>query len=75
MEVSPTASETAVAALAEILSDQDMHIKQIRLLVFMVPNSMSGKTKVVRRRIKNYTLHAIYTNYHYHRLNLLLRAK
>ena len=39
---------------------------QIRLLIFLVPNSMSGKTRVVQRRIKNYTSRAIYINYRYH---------
>ena len=75
VEVSPTASETAMEALAERLKEQDMDIKQIHLLVFMVPNSMSGKPKVIQQRIKNYASRAIYINYRYHHLNLLLIAK
>ena len=46
-------SETVMLALADILKDHDMGIKQIGLLVFMVLCSMSGKTKVTQRRIKN----------------------
>ena len=54
VEVSSMASETVMAALAKILKYQDMDIKQISLLLFMVPNSTSGKTKVVQQRIKSY---------------------
>ena len=70
-EVSPTASETAMAAFVE--RSRYGH-KQIRLLV-LLPNSMFGNTKVVQRRIKNYASHAIYKNYRHHRLNLLVSAK
>ena len=71
-EVSPTASETAMAAFVE--RSRYGH-KQIRLLVFMLPNSMFGNTKVVQRRIKNYASRVIYMNYRHHRLNLLVSAK
>ena len=53
LKVSSMVSETVMLALAEILKDHDMGIKQIGLLVFMVLYSMSGKTKVAQRRIKN----------------------
>ena len=75
VEVSPTTSETAMAVLAEILKHQDMSIKQMRLLVFVLLNSMFGKIKVVQRHIRNYAPQAIYMNYRSHRLNLLLSAK
>ena len=72
LEVSPTTSETAMAAFLE--RSRYGH-KQIRLFVFMLPNSMFGNTKVVQRRIKNYASHSIYKNYRHHRLNLLMSAK
>ena len=53
VEVSSTISESAIVALADILKDQDMDIKPIGLLAFMVFYSMSGKTKVAQRSIKN----------------------
>ena len=71
-EVSPTASETAMAAFVE--RSRYGH-KQIRLLLFMLPNFMFGKTKVVQRRIKNYASHPVYMNCRHHRLNLLMSAK
>ena len=55
-------SETSMAAFADILKDQDMGIKQIRLLVFMLSNSMSCKTKVVQAGTNHYASHAIYVN-------------
>ena len=54
--------ETSMAVFADILKDQDMGIKQIRLLVFMLSNSMSCKTKVVQAGTKHYASHAIYVN-------------
>ena len=55
-------SETSMAVFADILKDQDMGIKQIRLLVFMLSNSMPCKTKVVQAGTKHYASHAIYIN-------------
>ena len=55
-------SETSMAAFADILKDQGRGIKQIRLLAFMLSNSMSCKTKVVQAGTKHYASHAIYVN-------------
>lgn len=55
-------SETSMAAFADILKDQGRGIKQIRLLAFMLSNSMSCKTKVVQAGTKHYASHAIYIN-------------
>ena len=69
VEVLPTASETAIAALVEILKDHNVDINKF------VHFSSCYLIHVVQRRIKNYASHPIYMNCHYHRLNLLVSAK
>ena len=73
VEVSSTASEIVMDAVAEAMKNQNVDIKKTRFSCLDGTNSMSGAHNGVQRRIRNYAPHAIYINCRCHRLALCFK--